>query len=232
MIQPAPKVDAPRVEAADPQEAPVAEKALASSIVEIENAPRVSLVHAKPASDVSLAAEVENTSDKLFQLRIPTMVESLRDSNKIRFESIAAVISGQAEKNVFQKIFPRLLDERSYVSFGEVKRYIVVVDEEIFIFADATDPSPLYTIPLMNLYPMREDSLRPHFRSHTVSPEANTGLPRANQSRETLDTVLLTNTKGKNIAFQITFDSLISGEDVVEKFIKSVETPKMEKEKC
>ena len=80
----------------------------------------------------------------------------------------------------------------------------------------------LYTIPIHNLHPQKEDDSRPHFRSHTVSPEANTGLPRANQSRDSLDTVLLTDDDDK-IAFQITFDSLISGQDIVEKFLRSFE---------
>lgn len=153
------------------------------------------------------------------------MIETLRASNKIFFESVAAVIPGEAEKNIFMRMLPRVFDERSYVSFGEVKRYIAVVEGSCYIFADSTDPSPLYTIPLNNLHLMREDSSRPHFRSHTVSPEANTGLPRANQSRETLETALLIDTKGK-ICFQLTFDSLISGGDVLDRFASSIEISK------
>ena len=149
------------------------------------------------------------------------LVESLRLSKKILFESVCAVIPGQAEKNFFQKHF-RALDERSYVSFSEAKRYVVLVEGNCLVFADATDPTPLYTIPIRNLHPQKEDGSRPHFRSHTVSPEANTGLPRANQSRDSLDTVLLTDDEDK-IAFQITFDSLISGQDIVEKFLRSFE---------
>lgn len=140
------------------------------------------------------------------------------------FESNAAVISEQAEKNIFQKLLPRFLDERSYVSFGEFKRYIVVLDATIFVYVDVTDPKPLYTIPLSELKIVKEDPLRPHFRSHTVSPEANTGLPSANMSRDSLGTVLLMKKecKGK-IVFQITFDKFDSGEDVIERFLGSVQ---------
>jgi hypothetical protein len=219
MIDPAPKVDAASAEPARPQEAAAAEKALASSAVQVDKAPSVSIVHAEPPSEVG-ALSIDKTAD----VKHPpdaTLIKSLRASNKIIFDSVVGIIPGEAEKNMFQKMFPRLLDERSCVSFGEVKRYIVVVDGSCYIFADETDPSPLYSIELTNLHAVKEDANKPHFRSHTVSPEANTGLPKANQSRETLETVLLFDKKGK-IVFQLTFDSHLSGKDVVVRFLNSI----------
>lgn len=182
-------------------------------------------VHAEPPH-----SESYNSSIGVAATTSPCgLVESLRQSKKILFESVCAVIPGQAEKNFFQKHF-RVFNERSYVSFSESKRYIVLSEGSCLVFADSTDPTPLYTIPIVNLHPKKEDSSHPHFHSHTVSPEANTGLPRANQSRDSLDTVLLTDNDDK-IAFQITFDSLISGQDIVEKFLRSIELQKLQKAK-
>ena len=199
-----------------------------SSRAQVEKAPTVSIAHAKPPFEAgSLSAESEVGSAGLQTSNINiTLLESLRASNKVLFESTAAVIPGQSqsERNIFQKTFSRLFNERSYVSFGEVKRYIVIVEGNCYVFADATDPSPLYTIQLNNnLQPVREDSKSPHFRSTTVSPEANTGIPRANLSKGTLVTVLLIDAKDK-IAFQLTFDTLVSGEDVDDRFVSAFES--------
>jgi hypothetical protein len=219
MIDPAPKVDAASAEPARPQEAAAAEKALASSTVQADKAPSVSIVHAEPPSEVGTLI-ADNATDEKHPPNA-TLIESLRSSNKILFESVVALIPGEADKNIFQRMLPRLIDERSCVSFGEVKRHVVVVEGSCYIFADETDTSPLYSIDVTNLRAVKEDVRRPHFRSHTVSPGARTGLPKANQSRETLGTVLLLDTKGK-IAFQLTFDSLLSGDDVVLRFLKSI----------
>lgn len=165
-----------------------------------------------------------DSSSAEFQTSNVTFIEALRESNKVLFESVSAVIPGQSEKNILQRTFPRIFDKRSFISFGEVKRYMVVVEENCYVFADATDQAPLYTIPTRSkLYLLPEDPKRPHFRSHTVSPEANTGLARkANQSRRTLSTVLMVDDKG-GIAFQFTFDKISSSEDVVDIFISAVE---------
>lgn len=64
MIEPAPKVEAAKAEAAAPQEAAVA-KAIASSEVKVSKAPTVSQVHAQPPTECgSLTAEIKsNVSD-------------------------------------------------------------------------------------------------------------------------------------------------------------------------
>ena len=220
MIKPAPKVEAATAEAAEPSEAALAESPSASSTIEVEKAPSVSLVFAKPPSEIGSIIDIDSIVPRS-QARTTNLLESLRASNKILFESTAAVVHGQVQKTVLQKIIPRLFDERSCVSFGEVKRYVVVVEDNCYVFSEATDPTVLYAIPLNDLQMIREDPSRPHFRSHTVSPEANTGLPRRNLSRETLSTVLMINIKGE-IVLQLTFDCDVSGEDVVDRFLSSV----------
>jgi hypothetical protein len=102
-------------------------------------------------------------------------LEVLRASNQIIFESSAAVVVGPADKNALQKMIPRKLrkfDDRSVLSYGEVKRYIAVTsDGTIHVYAEATDPTVLYVIPLVGLVPRKEDPLNPYYYSHTISPE-------------------------------------------------------------
>ena len=165
-------------------------------------------------------------------------VDELRASasHTILFEAEAGVIIGQAEKSLCQRLFP-LFDERVFLSYGEVKRYILLTTDgigtTIFVYVDITDPTPLYIIELSQststgqallMYkPVKEDRNNPEFYSHTISPEANTGIAfQENKSRESLESVLLK--KGKDVAFQFAFDKSKAGggKDVCEKFIAAV----------
>jgi hypothetical protein len=146
-------------------------------------------------------------------------LEVLRASNQIIFESSAAVVVGPADKNALQKMIPRMLrkfDDRSVLSYGEVKRYIAVTsDGTIHVYAEATDPTVLYVIPLVGLVPRKEDPLNPYYYSHTISPE-----PEAfanSKSKRSIHTVLLV--KGGNIKFQFSFDTEIVGNDACERFV-------------
>ena len=144
-------------------------------------------------------------------------LEVLRASNQIIFESSAAVVVGPADKNALQKMIPRMLrkfDDRSVLSYGEVKRYIVVTsDGTIHVYAEATDPTVLYVIPLVGLVPRKEDPLNPYYYSHTISPE-----PVANsKSKRSIHTVLLV--EGSNIKFQFSFDTDLVGNDASERFV-------------
>lgn len=107
-----------------------------------------------------------------------------------------------------------------------MKRYILVVTSKntIFVYADVTDPSPLYIIELNGLIPKKEDSNHPDFYSHTISPEANTGLPFQNKSRESLDSVLLKRREGTKdkIAFQFAFDKNEAGKNASDEFVTAV----------
>ena len=87
---------------------------------------------------------------------------------------------------------------------------------------DITDPSPLYTIPLPDLPSIvEEDRNHPHFYSHTISPEANSGLPFDTKSKHSLRTALLLDGKGA-IAYQFAFDMSEVGDDALDRFISAV----------
>ena len=151
-------------------------------------------------------------------------LDVLHKSHQIIFESSAAVVLGPADKNALQKMIPRMLrkfDDRSVLSYGEVKRYIAVTsDGTIHVYAEATDPTALYVIPLVGLVPRKEDPLNPDYYSHTISPEpeAHAVSPFANsKSKRSLDTVLLV--EGNKIKFQISFDTEIVGNNARERFV-------------
>lgn len=227
MIGAAPKVEAATAAAAVPAAYPDAEPAEASEHALASIAPNVGAAYASPPTSergslmTDASVEVRHGDTASSKLN----VETLRATHKVTFEAPAAVINGPAEKNLCQQLFPCILDERSFVSFGEIKRYTVLVDMNLFVYADATDPTPLYTIPIGSLEAVEENSDRPHVHSHTVSPEANTGLPFANKSKPSLKTVLLLDGKGK-IAFQITFDKLETDDEVVAKFVTAMQSAK------
>ena len=62
-------------------------------------------------------------------------VDDLRASasHTILFESEAGVIIGPAEKSLCQRLCPLLFDERVFLSYGEVKRYILLTKEFSFM---------------------------------------------------------------------------------------------------
>jgi len=152
--------------------------------------------------------------------------EAFRATHNVSFEGPAAVVVGPVEKDLCQRCNP-CFDERAFISFGEVKRHILVADRNIFVFLDVMGHSPLYTLTLSDLVPEIEDPNNPDFYSHTISPEANTGfrtMAFAAQSKESLESVLLKNRKGK-IAFQFVFDKSVVGDDVVDRFLAAITPP-------
>jgi hypothetical protein len=233
---PAPKVEAATAEAVRPKAAPLVEEAVASSVTNAERPEHSSYVSASPPPNASLstdanqAAADENEKKQQTDNSKPS-VEALRATGKVLFEGYAAVIIGPVHKNLCEKAFRCIYDERSFLSYGEVKRYIVLMkgSNTIFVYADADMPSPMYTIPLDNLQLEHEDPQNPHFYSHTISPEANAGMlgePFSNnKSKASLDTVLLMNGNGK-IAYQLAFDNSEEGggggEKTLNAFIKAV----------
>lgn len=189
-----------------------------------------------PGGTKSSSVKLQEQSTNNNNLSVDEL-RALSASHTILFESEAGVIIGQAEKNVCQRLFPLFFDERVFLSYGEVKRYILLTTDgigtTIFVYVDITDPTPLYIIELIQststgqallMYkPVKEDRNNPEFYSHTISPEANTGIAfQENKSRESLESVLLK--KGKDVAFQFAFDKSKAGgeEDVCEKFIAAV----------
>ena len=225
VVDPAPKVEKALAHAAEPREAPYADAALSSSGVKAEVPLPAGAAYADPPRGSLPEESISNpTSLSMKDCDKKISVEELHMHSKILFEAPAAVIIGQAEKSICQRMIPLLFDERSFLSYGECKRYILITNGTIFVYADITDPSPLYTIELADLIPKEEDSNNPEFYSHTISPEANTGLPFQNKSKESLSTVLLK--KGKAIEFQFAFDKSEAGSDAAEKFITAVMSSK------
>merc|ERR1712232_184120 len=78
---------------------------------------------------------------------------------------------------LLKKCLPFLFDERDFVSYGEVRRYIFVKGNCIFIYGDKSDPRPLYVIELHKFRAKIEDPSKPDKRSHTVSPQAGSNMP-------------------------------------------------------
>jgi hypothetical protein len=234
---PAPKVEAATAEAVKPKAAPLAEQPVASSLTNAEKPAKSSYITAAPPPDASLTTDAEHDAargenEKKYDANNskPT-VEALRATGKVLFEGYAAVIIGPVQKNLCKKALKCFYDERSFLSYGEVKRYIVILKDSntIFVYADADMPSPMYTIPLENLELEKEDPKNPHFYSHTISPDANTGVLGApfsnNKSKASLDTVLLIDGNGK-IAYQLAFDNSEEGGGgggkTLDAFIKAV----------
>ncbi len=235
---PAPKVEAATAEAATPKVAPLAEAAIASSATNAESPAKASYISAAPPPDASLSKDVDqaNNADsegiqKEYNDKSKPSVEALRTTGKILFEGYAAVIIGPVQKNLCERALKCIYDERSFLSYGEVKRYIVIIkgSNTIFVYADADMPSPMYTIPLDNLQLEKEDTQHPHFFSHTISPEANAGVlgePFSNnKSKASLDTVLFLDDRGK-IAYQLAFDNSEEGggggDKTFDAFVKAV----------
>ena len=225
-IEPAPKVEAAKASAAKPRAAPDVETAVSSGTAKVDCAPAVEPGFAEPPTERGslvqsvAAAATPNTpssSDKQCQ---KLDVESMRATNRVIFEAPAAVVVGGVDRNVCEKIFP-CVAERSFISYGEVKRYILIMDTNIFVYTEATDPSPLYTVPFVNLVTFEEDRSKPDFYSHTISPEANVGLPFENQSKASLKTLILKDRWG-SIAFQFAFDKNEAGDDAVDKFVAAI----------
>lgn len=213
----APKVEAATAEAVKPKAAPLAEQPVASSITNAEQPASSSYISAAPPPDASLTLDAEhdaargniNNEQKYDNNSKPPSVEALRATGKVLFEGYAAVIIGHVQKNICEKALKCCFyDERQFLSYGEVKRYIVIIKDSntIFVYADVDMLLPMYTIPLENLELEKEDPQNPSFFSHTISPEANAGLPSNNKSKASLDTVLLIDGDGK-IAYQLAFDN-------------------------
>ncbi len=237
MIEPAPKVEAARASAAKPHDAPVASPAEISERIRAEKPPGVACVVAEPPPDKGSLIRrhdevLGNDGNSNIGKKNNLSLEALRSAHggTLPFEAPAGIIVGPADKNFFQKLVKpfRIFNERAFVSFGEIKRYIAVVNTKLFVYAEKSDPAPLYTIPFSDLIASKEDPNQPDFYSHTVSPETNVGLPFSNKSKGCLDTVLLRNSSLK-IVYQIIFDRLETEEDIADIFVSAMNS---NRQKC
>ena len=118
------------------------------------------------------------------------------------FESHAAVIKGGVEKDFIQKHLSFLFKERDFVSYGEVRRFVFVKENCIFVYGGKTDPKPLYVIELETIRAEIEDPMKPDKHSFSISPQAGTNKPGSH-----FMSVLLKDKYSGKQSYQITFDT-------------------------
>lgn len=180
----------------------------------------------EPAAQVDAAVTVDDAKKfaPMKQLNEPHRDESLDIPIEklrlggVKFEGPVAITKGLVvtfTRRTLGKIIPALYDDRDYVAYGEIERYVVVKDNTCLVYTGPTDSSPLYSIPIESLKAVREDPLNPHKRSLTVRPAPNSGL-----QGEGLETILLLDDNEK-LAFQFTFD-LSRGKSLADDFMAAV----------
>lgn len=141
----------------------------------------------------------------------------------VSFEGEAGVSTGMKITGVrkctlfLSKFLPSIYDQRDFVSYGEIVRYVAVKDHVLFVYAEKTSPNYLYTVPLGTLKAMKEDPNKPHKRSVTVSPGFGSGLNRQDGS---IETVVLVDALGK-LAYQISFDVKVN-KNIADNFVAAV----------
>mmetsp|Transcript_3728 Transcript_3728/g.10506 ORF Transcript_3728/g.10506 Transcript_3728/m.10506 type:complete len:240 (+) Transcript_3728:89-808(+) len=203
LAKPAPKVGAATAEQYISDEKVAVEPARASEGVAVEPPPRVGpAAMERDINKIAASTAPNNSADVL-------SVAALRKIGA-DFESKAAVMKGSPKKNFLRRAVPILFDERDFVSYGEVTRYVFIQGPCCFIYTDAVDQSPLYTINLEDVVAILEDPKKPDKNSFTVSPRINT-----NEARENLATILLKHKSTGKQAYQFTFD--LSGDKSIAK---------------
>jgi len=136
------------------------------------------------------------------------------------FESKAAVIKGSVKKDWLKRCLPLIYDERDFVSYGEVLRYLFIKGNCIFVYGQKSDPKPLFVIQLETIRAEIEDSKQPHKNSYTISPQSGN-----NMTSSSLVTVLLMDgfSKSGKQLYQITFD-ISTDKSVVKRFMDILRT--------
>lgn len=150
-------------------------------------------------------------------------VKALRGEHGADFESYAGVLRGAPDKNCLKRYLPCLYDERDYVAFGEVKKYVLIKGTSIFVYMEDHDLSPLYAIPLDDengeggLYAIQEDPNNLDPMSVTISPR-----PADHKPKTGLVTVLLKYNNTNKQAYQFTFDTN-NDRGLAKRFIDAIE---------
>lgn len=190
---------APTVEYAEAQ-APIASNA-AVVVTAAENLEEVA-PDAAPVVGDAVTGDYQKFAPTISPTRASKLsVQELRKGGGTDFESEAGVIKGGVQKDCLKRCLPFLFDERDFVSYGEVRRYLFIKGNCLFVYGERSDPSPLYVIELPKFTVDLEDPKKPDPKSHTISPQAGTNLPASYYT-----TVLLREkNKGKRF-YQITFD--------------------------
>eukprot|EP00934_Nitzschia_sp_Nitz4_P008653 Nitzschia sp. Nitz4//scaffold121_size67750//61777//62592//NITZ4_006077-RA/size67750-augustus-gene-0.126-mRNA-1//1//CDS//3329534378//8643//frame0 len=193
--------EAPKVEPATVERVQIEDETMNVSPAKSEGMEQVA---AAPVVEPAVVIDDPKTVAPYEPKALPSQlsVEALRGGKGPDFESVAAVIQGGVRRNCLRRLLPSCLDERDFVSFGEVSRYVFIKGNCIFIYSDSSSPSPIFAIPIESVTAIQEDPLKPDRESYTISPQANTNLPR-----EGLVTILLKNRKTGKHEYQITFDT-------------------------
>lgn len=173
----------------------------------------------KFAKDVTESNNVSNSN-------MGISVEMLKQGpTDIDFEGAAGICRGMEMHAVrrvtlvLSKFLPAIYDQRDFVSYGEILRYIVIKDNVLFVYAEKTDPNYLYTVPLESLNAVKEDCNNPHSRSVTVSPGFGTGKDRQD---ENIINVLLLDAR-KKLVYQIAFN-IATDKDIADEFVRVVQS--------
>ena len=112
------------------------------------------------------------------------------------------MIKGKVQRNWLRRLVSFIYDERDFIAYGEVARFVFVKGNCIFIYGQETDPIPLYTILLGTFHAVKENPQKPSKDSFTISPRVD-----SQEARLHLVTVLLQDRKTKEQLYQITFDT-------------------------
>jgi hypothetical protein len=204
---------APQVEPAVAEKAQIEDAAIADMAppTEAAIAERAQIVDAARTCDDPMLFAPENVRNPDKVARCPLSVEALRlesvADNNNTFECYAAVLQGPPSKSMLRLCVPCVFDERDFVSYGEIRKYIFVRGchggyQTCFVFGDKTDPSPLYGINLNEFDAYMEDPENPDPNGVTISP-----VPNTNKPRKEMITILLRYRTNRQHAYQFTFDT-------------------------
>jgi hypothetical protein len=216
LASPAPDVEAPNVEAPYSSSRSFAGQVYVKAAYESIGS---AIVEPAPKTDPAvLFDDPAKFGPKLLPADVSSLsVIALRGRETV-FESEAACIKGGVEKNAMRRLLPFLYDERDFVSFGEVVRFILVTGNVIFVYGHKTDPTPLYSIDVDSVRGLIEDPNNPDPHSYTISPQIGT-----NKAATYLATVLLKDRFTGKQAFQITFDTSHDN-TVVKRFMEAIQS--------
>lgn len=145
---------------------------------------------------------------------------SVLKKNGFDFESEAAVIKGCVKKNLLRRWLPSIYDERDFVSYGEVVRFIFLRGNCLFIYGQKSDPKPLFVIEISEVRAEIENPKTPHTNSYTISPQHGNNMTGLDFVTVLLLDKALTST---NQLYQITFDAS-SDKSIAQKFVHKLQT--------
>lgn len=144
----------------------------------------------------------DGIDDYGYLLEAQTTESDLSFHSSILCDIQAAVIKGKVERTWLRRLISVVYDERDFVAYGEVARFVFLKGNCIFIYGQDTDPRPLYTILLGSIVAVQEDPHHPDKDSFTVSPRVDT-----NEARKNFVTILLKDRTTMEQLYQITFDT-------------------------